>query len=139
MFYLFCAFAAGWYLNSIESRQVACTLPSVLADGQYQYSPPDQQYHIIDRNALPQSQNWQGLFGATEDINSPQVAQFPPVGPGANPNVVGRSRIQTIVKIKPLVAFQNVGTLLPLGNVPGLGQPFTFTYTNEIEQEEPGP
>ncbi len=133
LFYIFSAFAAGWYLNSIELREVACSLPSSILP--LPANPPDQQFHNL-HGILPQSVNWNGMFGVTEDSNSPQVAQFPPVG---NPNIVATSIVKTTVNIKPLIAFQNVGTILPLGNVPGLGKPFTFTYTGQIEQEEPGP
>jgi hypothetical protein len=133
MFYLFGAFVAGWYLNSIELRQVACCLPSSLPPLS---NPPDQAFHTV---VLPQSQAWNGLFGVSEDINSPQVAQFPPVGAGANPNIVAVSKVITTVNIKPLVLMHNIGSLLPLGEIPGLGKPITFTYNGQIEQEEPGP
>jgi hypothetical protein len=133
MLYLICSFAAGWYLNSMELRQVACHTPSSIG----LTNPPDQAYHHVDLSALGLSAI--NLFGVSEDIISPEVAQFPPIAPGSNPNLVDRSRVRTTINIAPIVKMQNVGSLLPMGEVPGLGKPFTFVYNGEIQQEDQGP
>ena len=131
MLYFIGAFAVGWYLNTIELRQVACCLPSSIG----LTNPPDQQFHVV---VLPQSQNWNNLFGVSEDVNSPQVAQFPPTTPGSNPNMVDKSIVKTTINVKPFITMHSLGTLLPLGKIPGLGKPITFVYTSSIQQEEPG-
>jgi len=129
MLYLVCAFSAGWYLNSMELREVACNVPSAIG----LTNPPDKNYHTV---VLPQSHRWNGFFGISEDVNSPQVAQFPPAN---NPNIVDRSRVRTTINVQPLIRMRSLGNILPLGDIPGLGKPWVFTYNGEIQQEEPGP
>jgi hypothetical protein len=129
MLYVVCTFAAGWYLNSMQLREVSINVPSAIG----LTNPPDSNYHSV---ILPQSGRWNGFFGISEDVNSPQVAQFPPAN---NPNIVDRSRVRTTVNVQPMVRMQSLGSFLPLGEIPGLGRPWVFTYTSETPQEEPGP
>ncbi len=130
MFYFFSAFGAAWYLNSIELREVACSLPAAIG----LTNPPDGKYHLA---VLPQSQNWKGLFGVAEDkAVSPMVMQTALAG---NPNGVGLSTVQTTVTLKPFIRMYSLGNFLDFRKIPGLGANYTFTMQNQIEQEEPGP
>lgn len=133
MLYLVCAFGAGWYLNSIQLREVACNIPADLG----LHVPPTGQYQ--PSVFLPQCSQWHGLFGVSQDPGSPEVAQFASTTPGSDPNAVAVSKVRTTINIAPFVKMQSLGTLLPIGNIPGLGKPITFVYNGEIQQEEPGP
>ncbi len=131
LMYMALAFGVGWYLNTIELREVACRTPASLGLP----FPPDGTYHIIPPGNLPPSDNWQGLMGVSETRPpSPEVAQFPAGGAS-----VVTSKVRTTVSIKPLFLTSFLGSTPIVGHIPGLGAPIVFTYNGTIQQEEPGP
>jgi len=128
MFYIFLAYCAGWYLNQIELRQVACQTPQPLtppANGSSNYT--GKTYTGIN---IPQSQNWNGFLGVVE-TSEPQVTYLP--GPDKTSSQVGQAQVTTTVSVAPFLS-QGPSGWLP--KVPGLNEPLTFVYTNTILQED---
>ncbi len=125
--YLSFAFGVGWFLNNIELRSIACHTPTSLG---LPY-PPTGLYNPAQN--LPESVNWKGLMGVTED-SAPEVAQFPAGGAA-----VISSQVKTTVSITPLFIMPAFKTMPFFGQIPGLGKPLNLTYVGTIQQEEPGP
>ncbi len=132
MLYIFIAYCAGWYLNQIELRQIACQAPQSLtapANGSNNYT--SKTYSGV---SIPQSQNWNGFLGVVEASDSPSVTYLP--GPNPTLNQVGQAQVQTTVSIAP---FLRQGSSGWIPHVPGLNEPLTFVYTNTILQEQQTP
>ena len=120
LLYICSAYGAGWYLNQIEARQVAC-MPPQAASGKF----------LI--NNLPQSLNWNGLMGVVESTEASPSVTYIPV-PGSTTQA-GQATVVTTVTVQPFLSIQT--QWLPI--VPGLNGPLTFVYTNTIFQEEQTP
>lgn len=87
------AYGAGWYLNMIEAREVACR-PPIESGG------PTGNF-VTPNYTVSQSQNWKGFMGVIEAAGSPLVAQYAST---INPVLIGQSQVQTTVSIKPFMA-----------------------------------
>lgn len=121
------SFGAGWYLNQIEMRDIASQIPPAISAGAtntFTPSPP-----------LSESTNWNGFLGVTEEPGSPSVTQTADSTTG----LVSLSKVTTTVSIRPFIFMCYFRNLPWLSELPGLGRPITFTYTNSIFQEEGQP
>ncbi len=121
------AYGAGWYLNMIEAREVACR-PPIESGG------PTGNF-VTPNYTVSQSQNWKGFMGVIEAAGSPLVAQYAST---INPVLIGQSQVQTTVSIKPFMAMPFFEKVPWLSQIPGLGKPWSCVYYSTVVQEEQG-
>ncbi len=121
------AYSAGWYLNSIEAREVA-VMPPIEPGG------PTGKF-VSPNYTLGQSQKWKSFMHVSEEPGSPVVAQFANT---SNPLLVGQSTVETKVSIKPFLPIPFIAHLPGLSTIPGLGVPVNCTYSTTVVQEEQG-
>jgi hypothetical protein len=131
LLYLAMTYAAGWYLNHVEVREVACHDPTSAANVS---SALSIAYTAWQKSILCGFCNAQST-PHTEKVtfyvgNPPGGTAYPGVAPATPP--VDFCNVVTTLQIKPLFVVPFIG------GVPGLSAPVTFVYADTRPQEERG-
>ena len=134
--YLCVAFGAGWYLNVIEARQIACMPPVAILNSTpgVNGGPPTYSASTTTAvNNLPQSVSWNNFMGVTE-TTAPTVSYLP-VSTGSTSSQIYQAEVTTTVSIKP---FLNLD--FPwLPKIIGVNEAPVFVFTNRTYQDEQTP
>lgn len=118
LIYLGIAYAAGWYLNHLEVREVACV-------------PDAQKGAAVARaKAAWQASTLASFIKGQEISCTPQQLNIKPPPPSdLGPDT---ARVTNTIRVQPFLQIPF------LGSIPGIGAPIEFTYTSERPQEEQG-
>ncbi len=116
LLYLGIAYASGWYLNHLQTREVACAPPALssdaLARARIAWEDSTLAKFVKGREA--------GSNVSARDVNPDD--SFP------DDTVI----VTTNVLIQPFLQIPF------LGSIPGIGAPITFTFVSERTREERG-
>lgn len=118
LIYLGIAYAAGWYLNHLEVREVACV-------------PPGQENAAVARAKAAWEASTLAAFIKGQEISvTPQQLNIKP--PPPSDDGPDTARVTTVIRVQPFLQIPF------LGSIPGIGAPIDFSYTSERPQEEQG-
>ncbi len=116
LLYLGIAYAAGWYLNHLQCREVACVAPARASDSLARARiawEGSTLARFVKGRETGSSAAWKDLI---PNDNFPQDTAV----------------VTTNVLIQPFLQIPF------MGSIPGIGAPITFTYVSERTQEERG-
>lgn len=116
LLYMGIAYAAGWYLNHLQCREVACV-------------PPDRASESLARARIAWEASTLAQFVKGREAGStPEWQDRNPNDNFDKDTVI----VTTNVLIQPFLQIPF------LGSIPGIGAPVTFVYKSERPQEERG-
>jgi len=116
LLYLGIAYAAGWYLNHLQCREVACVPPARKADS------------LARARVAWEASTLARFVKGRETFSDAQFEDRNPTDSYPVDTVIVSTRIQ----IQPFLQIPF------LGSVPGIGAPIEFSYRSERPQEEYG-
>jgi len=117
LLYLGIAYASGWYLNHLETREAAC-------------SPPSRATDALARARIAWEASSLAKFTKGREVSA---VRYPIDVNPSDGNVIPDSvRIETQVQVAPFLQIPF------MGSIPGIGSPITFKYVSERTQEERG-
>ena len=117
LLYLGIAYAAGWYLNHLQCREVAC-------------APPARSSDALARARIAWEASTLARFVKGREAGS--VVTPKDVNPNDDNVIPDTISVRTDVLIQPFLQIPF------MGSIPGIGAPITFTYNSERTQEERG-
>lgn len=116
LLYLGIAYAAGWYLNHLECREVACV-------------PPANEGTARANARIAWEASTLAKFIKGKELSS--STKFEDRNPGDD-YPVDTAIVTTTIQIQPFLQIPF------MGSIPGIGAPISMTYTSERPQEEYG-
>jgi hypothetical protein len=116
LLYLGIAYASGWYLNHLETREAACAPPSRVSDA-------------LARARIAWEASTLAKFTKGREVSA--VPNPKDVNPTDNfsPDTI---QVTTQVQVAPFLQIPF------MGSIPGIGAPIIFSFTSERTQEERG-
>jgi hypothetical protein len=121
LLYLGLGYAASWYLNHLEIRELAIR------------SPAQSSAALKEVDNLWANSGFGHLVGATVSSITHSGPAYDP-DTSVPPDPLGFVKITTTVTIEPFLKQAPVG----LNSVPGLGKAVTFSFSDRRPQEEKG-
>ncbi len=116
LLYLGIAYAAGWYLNHLQTREVACV-------------PPARSSDALARARIAWEDSTLAKFVKGREASSSVTPKDVNPNDNFSPDTIS---VTTNVLIQPFLQIPF------MGSIPGIGAPITFSYTSERTQEERG-